>query len=283
MKTIQEVLTLATDYLRAKSFANPRKEAEDLIAAVIKCKRLDLYMRHDLPLEESELAILREWIKRRGQKEPLEYLTKETEFFHVQLEITPAVLIPRQETEILASKVAEKIKEGKHTVLWDVCCGSGALGLSLKKKFPYLEVTLSDISEEALKLAQKNAEKNLLDIKILQGDLFAPFEGQKTDFIVCNPPYIAESEYEALDHSVRLFEPKMALVGCNDNDGLEFYRRLKAEAKGHLKPGGWLCMEIGHTQGEQVLKLFAEGGWAKCFLEKDWSEKDRFVFCLESE
>lgn len=281
MKTIQEVLTLATDYLRARFLSNPRKEAEDLMAALLKCKRLDLYMRHDLPLEENELGILREWIKRRGQKEPLEYLTGQTEFFHVLLEITPAVLVPRQETEILASKVAEKIEEGKHRILWDVCCGSGALGLSLKKKFPQLEVVLSDLSQEALKLAKKNAIKNLLDVKVLQGDLLTPFEELQADFIVCNPPYIAANEYEALDPSVRLFEPKEALVG--GDDGLEFYRRLKSEAKGYLKPGGWLCMEIGHTQGKQVLELFSKGGWAKCFLEKDWSGNDRFVFCLESE
>lgn len=281
MKTIQEVLTLATEYLQARSFESPRKEAEDLLAAALHCKRLDLYMRYDQPLVEGELELLRQWIKRRGQKEPLEYLTGKTEFFHLPLNITPAVLIPRQETEILASKIAKKIEQLNPESLWDVCSGSGAIGLSLKNKFPHLEVTLSDLSEEAVKVAEGNALKNLLDVRVLQGDLFAPFGAYQADFIVCNPPYIAEGEYEALDPSVRLYEPKRALDG--GEDGLEFYRRLSSTAKERLKPKGLLCMEIGHTQGGSVVELFSKAGFAKVILEKDWSGNDRFVFCLESE
>jgi release factor glutamine methyltransferase len=274
MKTIQEVLTLATDYLQNKAHSNPRKDAEDLLAALLKCKRLDLYLRFDQPFQENELVILREWIRRRGQGEPLEYLTGETEFFDLPLKLSSSVLIPRQETEILASKIAEKIEKGSVSSLWDLCCGSGALGLSLKKKFPHLEVSLSDISKEALGIARQNAEKNNLHVFLLEGDLFAPFVGKTTDLIVCNPPYISESEYLRLDPSVRHFEPRRALVG--GPDGLDFYRRLALEAKSYLKPGGLLCLEIGYDQGEEVLKLFSS--WKKIILEKDWSGKDRFIF-----
>jgi len=279
MKTIQEVLSLAAEYLQNKSLHNPKREAEDLLAALLKCKRLDLYLRFDQPLQENELVLMREWTKRRGLGEPLEYLTKEVEFFGVQLELSPAVLIPRQETEILASKIAEKVDSQKIKSLWDVCCGSGAIGLALKKKFPQVEVSLSDISKEALDVARRNAQKNSLNVNLLQGDLFAPFTDQKADLIVCNPPYISESEYLKLDPSVRHFEPKRALVG--GEDGLEFYRSLATEAGGYLRPGGVLCLEIGHDQGEEVLKLFSL--WKKKILEKDWSGKDRFVFCLENE
>ncbi len=217
---------------------------------------------------------MREWTKRRIKGEPLEYILGEVEFFDAKIAITPDVLIPRQETEILASKIAEQISGP--IVLWDVCCGAGAIGVSLKKKFPMVTVFLSDISPKALEIVQQNALMNQVEVETLLGDLFAPFSGKKADIIVCNPPYISEAEYASLDPSVRDFEPKGALIG--GVDGLEFYRRLAAEAPAYINAGGKLILEIGHTQGEALIKIFSHSPWKKGILEKDWSGKDRFFF-----
>lgn len=288
MKTIQEVIILATEYLFTKKVAAPRRNAEDLLAFVLKCKKIDLYLQFDRPLQEEELALFREYIKRCAKQEPFAYIVEEVEFFGVQLCVSPAVLIPRQETEILASKVAECIEakgiNGKQPaaqecVLWDLCCGSGALGLSLKKKFPFLEVVLSDLSKEAVEVARRNALRNQLQVTIYQGDLFSPFHGKKADFILCNPPYVSTDEWEELDASVKHFEPKMALDG--GVDGLAFYRRLK-EGVSFLNPRGVLYLEIGHQQGDSVSQIFSSEVHVKKKLEKDWSGRDRF-FYLETE
>ncbi len=280
MKTIKDVITLAAQHLEQKGIERPRRDVEDMLAHLLGCKRLDLYVQFDRPLDEKELEALRVYTKRRAKGEPLQYILGEIEFFGASISVSPAVLIPRPETEILASKVAAMIDPQKPTVLWEICCGSGCLGISLKKKNPMLKVNLSDISKNALEVARQNAVKNAVDITFLEGDLFAPFFGQKADIILCNPPYISQKEYDALDPSVRDFEPKIALVG--GEDGLAFYRRLAEEAPAFLNRGGKLCLEIGYEQGEAVMQLFSQSQWKGKTLEKDWAGKDRFFF-LETE
>lgn len=271
MLTLRELIAKSTQYLTEKGVSNPRKEAGELIAHCLQCSRLDLYMDIDRPLEESELEQCRHFLKRRGQREPLAYMVGEMEFFHCRLDVSPHVLIPRQETEILVDKIVKE-ENLEEKILWDLCTGSGAIGISLKKAVPSLQVVLSDISDKALEVAQNNARKNEVEVQFLLGDLFAPFQGLKTDFIVCNPPYISEEEYAHLEPEVRLFEPRGALVA---QEGLEFYRRLALEAPNYLQPEGVLWLEIGAGQGEELHKIFAS--WKQCTIEKDWSGHDRFV------
>ncbi len=282
MRTLLEVLTLSTEYLEQHGIQNPRRQAEELISDALGMQRLDLYLQFDRPFSESELDLCRKRLARRSKGEPLQYIKGEVDFFDSKIFLNQNVLIPRQETEILADIVATQLQKddlnGKY--LWDVCCGSGCLGIALKKKFPQLQVVLSDISAEALELAKKNALFNQVEVKCLQGDLLKPFEGSKTHYLICNPPYIAESEFSGLDVEVREFEPRKALV--SGPSGLEFYERLASDLKGFLASPAKAWLEIGSTQGPAVYELFKKAGWQSCEVKKDWAGKDRFFF-LEKE
>ncbi len=277
MKTILEVLKLSQKYLEDQAVSNARRSAEELLSYHLNMSRLDLYLKFEMPVEEKELAKIRESLKRRSKKEPLEYIFGQVRFFGLQLSINPSVLIPRQETEILISKVVEAIKKTEYQgkVAWDLCCGSGCLGLSLKKSFAELELVLSDISKEALLLSKANSEKNGVQVDFLQGDLLQPFVGKKADFVICNPPYIAQKEYDALDPEVRHFEPKEALLA--GPKGTEFYEKLACLLPAYLNPGAKVFFEIGYNQAEVIKKLFSSSCYSHLLVEKDWSGHDRFV------
>jgi release factor glutamine methyltransferase len=278
MKTVSEIIALSTKYLQEHQIASPRLQAEELLADVLKCARLDLYLNFDRPLLEEELKTYRELLKRRAKGEPLGYLLSETEFFGCRWKITPDVLIPRPETEILISKVCEQLA-GLPTAskqAWDLCCGSGCLGLGLKKRLPSFEVSLSDLSLAALEVAKLNAARNHLEVSFLQGDLLTPFSSKKADVVLCNPPYITDGEYAQLDREVRDFEPKLALT--SGPTGLEFYARLARELPDYLNPHAQLFFEIGTGQGEDVLNLFNAPCWKGKRIEKDWAGHDRFFF-----
>jgi len=285
MKTVLEILTLSTDYLTKLGFANPRKQAIELIGDALQTAPIDLYLQFDRPLEEAEIQKCRESIKRRGAREPLQYIRGEVDFFGCRFKVNPAVLIPRNETEILVDLISQELSKLSLAgcQLWDICCGSGCIGISLKKKFPGLQVFLSDFSEAALQIAKANAELNEVDVSFVQGDLLQPFKGKQADFVVCNPPYVAESEWNSLEPEVKV-EPKSALIG--GEDGLLFYRRLAAELKDHLKPNGKAWLEIGANQGSCIQMLFEPdkipSKWKVCRFAKDWANQDRFFF-LENE
>ena len=277
MKTIAEVIALSADYLRERKIEKPRRLAEDLLAAALKMKRLDLYLQFDRPLIDLELQKMRSFLKRKIAGEPFEQIAGEVEFYGCAITVTPDVLIPRPETEILVDLIAKEVESG---TLWDLCTGSGCVGLALKKAKPELNVILSDICPKALAVAQKNGEKNQLSVEVRQGDLLAPFIGQKADIVVANPPYISKKGWEGLDAGVRDFEPSLALVG--GQSGLEFYERLSQELPLFLKPKAKVFFEIGYDQGEALKKLFASSIWVKMRLLKDWAGHDRFFF-LETE
>lgn len=280
MKTLLEVLISSTEYLTKKGVLHPRRSAEKILQHALQLNKTDLYLQFDRPLSDKELDLLRPLLRRRGEREPIDYILQNISFCDLSLTITKDVLIPRQETELLAEKVTAILKnegsmEGKR--LWDICTGSGALGLSLKKRFPSLGVILSDISAEALAIASKNAEDNQLDVSIVQGDFIKPLQGEVVDYIVCNPPYISEEEYMQLSKEVRDFEPEVALKG--GEDGLDFYRLLAGNISSILAPEGKCFLEIGYQQGALVRKIF-EGFAGR--IEQDWSGLDRFFF-LEKE
>lgn len=266
MKTIGEVIKLSTEFLQERKITPPRRTAEELLSHVLQLKKMDLYLQFDKPIVEKELNIIREMLKRCGKLEPVEYITGVVEFFKCKIQVDPRVLIPRPETEILVEMISKEKPSG---ILWDVCTGSGCIGIALKKAHPELSVTLSDISQDAIALAKENAKRNEVDVQVLQGDLLTPFKGQKADWIICNPPYISELEYSALDPSVRDFEPKQALVG--GPSGLEFYERLARELPHYLNANGNVYFEIGSGQGEAMKRLFPSGQ-----LYHDWSGHPRF-------
>jgi release factor glutamine methyltransferase len=269
MKTIGEVLRLSTDFLDQRGVAKGRRMAEELMAACFGVERLDLYLQFEKPVVESELADLREKLKRCARGEPVQYVIGEVSFYGVRIQVDPRVLIPRPETEILVDIIAKRKPTG---TLWDVCTGSGYIGIALKKACPNLDVTLSDLSEDALDLAAQNAKLNGVEVRLLQGDLLEPFQGEKADIVVCNPPYVSKAEYSTLDPSVREFEPKGALIG--GESGTEFYERLALELPPFLNAKAKVFLEIGTGQGERIQAIF--GGRGK--VEKDWAGHDRFFF-----
>jgi len=279
MKTLGEVLTLSADFLKNKGIPRARREAEELLAEVLKIARIELYMQFDRPLDEKELEAYRQFIKRKARGEPWQYIVGEVRFLDCAIKVDASVLIPRQETEILAHRILKQLSE-EPLAVWDVCCGSGYIGLGLKKARPQWSVSGSDLSEKALETARQNAAANGLEIEFLHGDLLAPFEGRKADVVVCNPPYISEKEYAGLDREVRDFEPKIALVG--GATGLEFYERLAAELPPYLNPHAKIFFEIGTGMGESLKKIFSSPRWKNVQAAQDWSGHDRF-FSLEIE
>lgn len=272
MYTIRQLIKNATDYLEKRGIVSPQREAEELLGALLQKKRGELYLEETLPIGEKDVACYLEWVRLRGEKTPFAYIVGEVEFLHLKLKVTPATLIPRHETEILADLIIKSLPEEPLEV-WDVCTGTGCLGLAVKKGKPKCEVTLSDLSKEALAVAQINAEKNGLKVSLLEGDLLSPFRGKRADVVMCNPPYVALEDYEFLEEEVCLFEPKEALLG-----GLDFYRRLARDLPCFLHPKGKVFLEIGAGQGDDLMRIFSESHWVQKKCKKDWSGQDRFFF-----
>ncbi len=270
MKIIRDILILSSEYLKKKGDPYARRHSEIIISHILQCQRMDLYLRFEEPIEEAELTKIREKLVLKATGQPVEYIIGSVMFYDLDLFIDSRVLIPRPETEIFASMIDKEIKEER--VMWDLCTGSGCLGLSLKSKRPELEVSLSDLSEDALAVARRNAKYHELDVKLYLGDLLAPFQGQRADIIICNPPYISEAECS------NAFEPHMALI--SGATGLECYERLACDLPEYLNPDAKLFFEIGASQGADLMRIFNGSHWKKKSCLEDWSGHDRF-FLLE--
>lgn len=207
------------------------------------------------------------WVNRRLKGEPLQYILGEWEFFALPIKVTPSVLIPRADSETLCELAIERIKSRGYKTVLDMCSGSGCLAIAIKRHTD-AAVTLSDISEQALKIAGENARLNGVEVTMLNSDLFSNISG-KYDCIVCNPPYLSSEDMSLLQNEVR-YEPQLALFG--GDDGLEFYRRIAADYKKHLNDGGSLLMEIGYNQAKAVSAMF---DCAK--VQKDICQRDRVI------
>lgn len=269
------MLLWTTRFFTEKGLAEPRLEAEILLAAALGKDRVYLYTNYDLPVNQKEREIYREWIKRRAKGEPAAYITGNKEFMSLNFKVNPQVLIPRPDTEILVEEALRLAAEWQGEVrICDVGTGSGAIAVSLAYYLPRASVYATDISREALELAADNAARHGVNIVLAEGDLLEPFAGEeKFNIITANLPYISEKEYEMLDRSVRDYEPRLALVV--PGDGLDLYRRLIPQAWQLLREEGYLLMEIGFNQGGKALEM-AEG-WGKVEIIKDLAGRDRVV------
>jgi release factor glutamine methyltransferase len=277
MKTVSDVLKMGAAFLAQKGIASPRLQVEELLSHVLKVPRIELYMQFDRPLVEGELEQLRGYMKLRAQKMPWQYIVGQVAFLGCLIEVSRDVLIPRHETEILGEMVIKELPPTP-VVVWDLCCGSGCLGIAIKKKRPDCGVVLSDLSPAAVETAQKNAQKNGADVAVRQGDLCGPFRGEKADVVVCNPPYVSEEHYARLEPEVRDWEPRGALVG--GGQGTELYERLAKELPPYLNHGAKVYLEIGTEMGCKLKNLFNEDCWGKVEVRTDWSSHERFM-CLE--
>jgi len=282
LKTVGALLAWLQASFSEHHWSDSRREATELLSSFLDISPGDLFFQLEKPLTEQEWESASQWLKRRLQGEPLAYISGSVDFYDCKITVNSHVLIPRQETEILVDRIVEELatEDLSNRTLWDLCTGSGCIGIALKKRFPALTVYLSDISAEALAVTAKNAEENRVHVELKQGNLLEPFKGLKTHYLVCNPPYISMEEYKQLDSSVLDFEPKLALVGGVHGD--EFYQKLAAQLPHYLFPHGKVWLEIGFQQGERVRQLFNDPFWVKKEIENDWAGHQRFFF-LETE
>jgi len=271
--TIRRVLDWTKGYLTEKGVENARLETEWLLSAALGLDRVGLYVNFDKPLNQEELALCRGLVARRAKREPLQYILGTQEFCGLDFAVTPAVLIPRHDTEVLVEE-ALRWAPLAATVL-DIGVGSGCIAVALAKQLRDAQVWGVEQSPEAIALAQRNVERHGVRVTLFEGSLFEPFADQRFDLIVSNPPYIPTADLETLQPEVREYEPRAALDG--GADGLDFYRIIVPAAPEHLNPGGWLMVELGLGQAEAVLGMFSRAGFGDCFTAKDPNGIDRVV------
>ena len=252
-----DILENTSRFFASKGLENARLQAELLLAAVLGVKRLDLYLQFERPLDTSEVDRYREYVRQRLQRVPVQYITGVAAFRQLELAVTPSVLIPRPETEIIVDVALELLPEDGRVL--DLCCGSGAIALSLAQEATAAEVVATDVSDAALEVAKANGQRYGLAERIEWhcGDLFAPLRGTEPfDLVVANPPYVRRDDLAQLAPEVRDHEPHLALDG--GEDGLAYYRRIAAEAADFIRPGGYLLLEVGDDQSAAVEALLAQ-------------------------
>lgn len=288
MSTNKELLREGIAALETAGIKEARADAERLFMDLLGESRAFLFLHGNDPAAPEKEALYRSWIRRRAQGEPVQYITGLQEFMGLSFHVKPAVLIPRPETELLveyALELAESLPA--HPAILDMCCGSGAIAVSMAASLPDAVVTACDLSAEALRTAEENAVLNHAAERIvfLRTDMFDAAEpgtdslsGRRFDMILCNPPYIPTDVIETLDVPVRDHEPRSALDG--GADGLCFYRILAEQAWQHLDPGGILLMEIGYDQAAAVSRLLSETGrYININCRQDLAGRDRMIVC----
>ncbi len=272
------MLQKARSDLDALKFPTPGLDAEILLAFSIGRERDFLYAHPERTLSESEMKRFLALLERRKKEEPVAYITRKKEFWSRDFEVTPDVLIPRPDTEILIEEVLNLSgKTGSVDIrILEIGTGSGAISVTLASELSHASLTATDFSREALLIAARNAVNHAVEEKILflAGDMFAPVRG-KFDVIVSNPPYISESEFDLLAPEVRDYEPCRALIA--GPEGTEFHRKLAHGGKDFLEQNGWLVMEIGANQQGAVRKILKENDYCDMRVRLDYAGIERVI------
>ncbi len=275
--TVLKVLRWTTEFFQKKGVRSPRLDAEVLLAYLLGTDRVGLYLDHDKPLKEEELAAFREMIQRRIAGEPVAYITGEKEFWSFSFKVTPACLIPRPETEVLVEEAIRAAADAPHPLrILDIGTGCGAVAIALAKELGESEVWATDRSPYALEVAKENVERHGVGdrVRLVEADLFPKDEAQFS-LIVSNPPYIPTEEVLRLDPEVRDYEPLEALDG--GPDGLKYLRRIAEGAPLRLRPGGWLLLEVGKGQAEEVQRILVGEGFSPVETVRDYTGVKRVV------
>jgi release factor glutamine methyltransferase len=300
--TVLEAIQKSADFLAKKNVESARLQAELLLAHQLKMPRMKLYLNFDRQLTAVETDGLRELVKRRAAREPLQHIVGSTSFCGFEIAINRHALVPRPETELLAELGGKFLSAINHQlpIALDFGTGTGCISIALAAKCPHAKIVALDISADALALAKQNAEANQVSerIEFLQSDGFetvgrtsslSQIEKEKLetgkmpvrqfDLIVSNPPYIASAEIETLEPEVRDFDPRAALDG--GADGLDFYRLLAAQAKSLLKPHGKIMLEFGDGQAEAIRKIFENEKWIVEAVQADYSQRERILIAKQ--
>ncbi|MDU9049465.1 MAG: peptide chain release factor N(5)-glutamine methyltransferase [Candidatus Electrothrix sp. Rat3] len=279
---IHQLLTTATTSLTEAGLEDSALEAELLLRHCLNVSRSKLFLLHDQPVDQEQERRFQELLQRRCQREPLQYIIGSCEFWSLDFLVSPAVLIPRPETEFLLEHCFSTLQHnasGQPQRVLDLCTGSGIIATILAKEFPCSKVIATDFSQEALELAWKNISSYHLNerVHLLQADLLTAFSCTPLfDLIVTNPPYVKAGDIPTLEPEVRDWEPHLALSG--GNTGLDCVTRICRDAKPLLQPGGWLFMEIGADIGQEVEQVFLEaGGYEQVKVVPDWAGLPRVL------
>ena len=291
--TVLEAIQKSAEFLAKKNVESPRLQTELLLAQLLKMPRMKLYLNFDRALTATETDALRELVKRRGLREPLQHIVGSTAFCGCEIGVNRHALVPRPETELLAELGWQWL--GEHSTsnfqnagptALDFGTGTGCIAIALAVKCPNAKITALDVSAAALALAKENAAKNKVAerIEFLQSDGFAAVANAvpalRFDLIISNPPYIPSAEIETLEPEVRDFDPRAALDG--GADGLDFYRLLAAPAQAFLKPGGKIMLEFGDGQADAIKKIFADENWIVEAVKADYSQRARILVAQAS-
>lgn len=283
--TIGRVLAWATKDFRERGLDSPRLDAELLLSHAIGLDRIRLILEAARPLAPQELSRYRELIKRRRSGEPIAYVLGTREFHGIDFRVTPAVLIPRPDTETLVEVALQRTRaRSMFGCALDLCTGSGCVAVAFAKQRPTWRVTGSDLSDAAIALARENALRAgaVANTRFVVGDLCQAFgSDERFDLITANPPYIPTAVYQELDAGVRDFEPRLALDG--GSDGLDLVRRVIAEATPHLQPGGVLALEGHYDQAAAIEALMHDAKLTQIERRRDYGGHERVVSAVRAE
>lgn len=278
MLTVLEIIKRTTDFFASKGIESPRLNAELLIGHALGLKRMQLYLQFERPLTEPELEKIRPFVRRRAQREPMQYIVGETEFAGLKLKVDRRALIPRPETELLVELVVTARNEKPPARILDLGTGTGAIALALGHAFPQSSVVGAELSDEALALARENGAATGLQerVQFVKSRWFdAVSANLPYDVIVSNPPYLSATETAQTTPEVRDFEPAAALT--SGDDGMADLREILASAPRFLAPDGLLALETGIAQHAKLLESAAQAGFKRTESRKDLTGRDRFV------
>ena len=275
--TIKQAMIKGVTILKLEKISTPKLKARLLLQYVLKKPRQYLIVYDNQKLTDKEEQEYLKYIELVAQGEPIEHITHQKEFMKLDFYVDENVLIPRQDTEVLVEEVIKIAKNIRAKKILDLCTGSGAIAVSLAKYLENTQITALDISRKALDVAIANAKNNHVQEKItfVESNLFQDLRQEKYDIIVSNPPYIRRKEIETLDKEVRK-EPKIALDG--GKDGLDFYREIINKGYEYLKYGGYICLEIGYDQKEEVMQIIKDKKqYTETYCKKDLYDNDRVI------
>ena len=278
MITVLELIKLSTEYLEKKEVESPRANAEILLADILNCKRIDLYLTFDKPLAENELQLYRESIRKRAARIPLQYIIGNVDFYGLKLNVNNSVLIPRPETELLVEKIITDFKDINDLKILDIGSGSGNISLSLGKNLNNSIIVGIDVSEKAIQVANQN--KVISDVQNVEFKLFDVMKDDpsilgKFNVVVSNPPYISEVDYHSLEPELKVYEPKVALT--DNYDGLSFYKKIISLSKMLLYNPGYLYFELGKDQHKDVNQLMIDEKFSNIKVIKDYAGIERII------
>lgn len=269
--TFRQLYQWGCQYLKEHQVVEYELDARYLLEDCFGFTRNDYLLQQDEPTDIEPRQKYQDWIVKRGTRIPWQYITQHVEFMGLDFFVNESVLIPRQDTECLIEEVLPLC--ANKSVL-DMCTGSGCIALSLMKYGKPSQVTAVDISGKALEVARMNAAQLREDVIFIESDLFDKVE-ESYDIIVSNPPYIAAEEYRTLFPEVKDYEPRLALEA--DKEGFDFYYKISEQASQYLTENGWLCFEIGCTQGDKVKAIMETNGFTQVVVKKDLAGLDRIV------